>query len=380
MKKIIIVSNKMVYGGIEKSLLELLNLLYKKYDITLVLNSLDGELFSEIPDEVHVKRMFDYSSFFEFFLENKSIISRIVKIYRYIHIKLSRSYDSECLAISRLYPCIKEKYDLAIAYSTPVSLPNYYVIHNIIAKKKIMFIHNDIKEINISPLNSRKVYSKYDTILAVSNHAKASFIDIFPELNDKVQVFYNLVNSSKIKRLSLEEIDLKPTNAIKLCTVGRLEYEKGQDIIPKIIKNLNNKGIKVKWYLVGDGEIRNRIEKNAKIEGVEDEIEYVGFQSNPYKYMRVADIYVQTSRQEGFCITLTEAKILNKIIITTNFPCAYEQIDNKVNGIIVDFNDIRIADAIANIINDKKMREKIKNALKLIDNSQIELIDEFLVD
>ena len=83
--------------------------------------------------------------------------------------------------------------------------------------------------------------------------------------------------------------------------------------------------------------------------------------------MKNCDIYVQTSRQEGYCITLLEAKILKKIIITTNFPCAYEHINDKKNGLIVEFDSNEISNAIDLIINNKEISQKLSANISSFD-------------
>lgn len=142
---------------------------------------------------------------------------------------------------------------------------------------------------------------------------------------------------------------------------------------------LKQKRYNVKWHLIGDGSLVKTITDRADELKVSDMIVFEGYQDNPYKYMRSSDIYVQTSRQEGFCITLKEAKILRKIIISTDFPTAYEQINNNINGVIVPFDPLSLATAVIKIIEDNKMRNTLLNNLIHIDNrTSYDALDKFL--
>ena len=94
-----------------------------------------------------------------------------------------------------------------------------------------------------------------------------------------------------------------------------------------------------------------------------ENIIFEGFQKNPYVYIKGCDLYVQTSRQEGFGITIAEAMILNKVIVSTSFPSIYEQITNGENGFIVDYNPVKISNIIFKILSNDELRSKVNNNL-----------------
>lgn len=381
MKKVVVVTNKLVYGGIEKALIEFLKLLIKKYKVTLVVNEFGGDLYDKIPNEVNVECMTMAKTAFRIIKLEHNLSKKILKIFQFIRLKVEKNYAKQCELLSQIYPKLSESFDLAISYSQPVSLSNYYVINNIVAKKKVMFIHNDVAEIDVNPALSENLYKKYDHFFAVSLHAKNSFLSYFPYLNNRVSVLYNPINVNAIISNSNIPVNLKNSNCINICTVGRIEYEKGQDIVPYVICELNKQNLYVNWYLVGEGRLENKIKKLAVSLNVHDQIIFTNYQENPYKYMKNCDIYVQTSRQEGFGITLTEAKILNKLIVTTDFPCAFEQIENDFTGVIVEFDYGKIALALINLIKDKSKQQLfIINLKKFKYKNDISEIDDMLTD
>ena len=90
----------------------------------------------------------------------------------------------------------------------------------------------------------------------------------------------------------------------------------------------------------------------------------VGAKENPYPYIKNADIYVQTSRFEGFCLTLAEARALHIPPVSTNFDVVYNQLRDGENGLIVDMTPKAIADALSGFCRIKRYMEKLPTRLK----------------
>ena len=113
---------------------------------------------------------------------------------------------------------------------------------------------------------------------------------------------------------------------------------------------LNNGYENFKWYVVGDGKERENIEKKIIEQNIDEYIEMIGVTENPYPYYKDADIYVQTSLHEGFCITLAEAKVFQLPIITTDVAGAYEQILSEKDGYIVERSAEKMARQIERVL------------------------------
>lgn len=113
---------------------------------------------------------------------------------------------------------------------------------------------------------------------------------------------------------------------------------------------------------VGDGPSRQELKASAISLGIENEARFVGMQPNPYPYIKAADIYVQSSRFEGFGLTITEAKILGRAIVCTNFPTAFNQLEDGKNGIIVEMTAESIASGIEKLLKDESLRQQLMNA------------------
>ena len=89
----------------------------------------------------------------------------------------------------------------------------------------------------------------------------------------------------------------------------------------------------------------------------------LGLQTNPYPYMAQADVYVQTSRHEGFGMTISEAKILGLPIVSTNFDVIYNQIEHEKNGLIAEMKGEKIGEQILRLVRDDELRKRIRNTV-----------------
>lgn len=362
-KKVAIVTKKMIIGGIERVLLSMLSEIDKnKYDVTLFLEERGGGLEQDIPSWVKVKYIFDDSrSIRKNFISslNKFDIKNAVRfMYSGVRVYLFNEeykiYKDRCAIL----PKIEEKYDIAISYHNPVNLSTIYVIDKINANKKIMWIHTDIKEY-INELDYlKKYYYKYDKIFSVSSGAAKSFAEKYPELKDKIEVFYNRIVKSEIVSKVDNKNHYEDFDGIKLLTVARICHQKAIDLIPEICKRLKEEGYKFRWYCVGWGEIE-KIKELIKLQDVEDYFKLLGSRNNAYDYMKNCDIYVQPSRYEGYVTTITEAKCFNRPIVGTNIEGIKEQIINDETGILVDCDVDDLYKGIKKLLDNKELRDKL---------------------
>lgn len=365
MKKIAIVTRRMIAGGIEKALISMLEMIPKdKFDATLFVMSRGGEFEKYIPKHIKVKCLYgEEKSTKDKIINNLkkgNILQAIrVPIYITLAIKSKRVYKQEEY-LAKILPKQEEKFDLAIAYHTPASFPVVYVSNYLNARKKIAWIHSDVEVYKNELERYISYYNKFDKIYCVSKYGKVKFDNQYPHLKDKTDIFYNIINKDEIIRLADEKIGFNDNfNGIRILTVARLTKEKGCDIVPEILDSLIKEGLDVKWYLVGDGEERDYLNKRIVEMGLENKLILLGVKDNPYPYFKSCDIYVQPSRHEGYCITLAEAKIFNKPIVTTDFVGALEQIEDDNTGLTVKFNIDELIDSIKKLIKDNKLKEKL---------------------
>lgn len=381
--KIAIVTHQMVMGGIEKSLIELCKALVQRgVEVTLYLEAMGGELFDELPDEVAVVSIFEeYGSLAT--IIKKSVIKgdfrAIISAMRAR--KINRRGEDPVEGWKAVCGYLQKneiKYDYAFAYGAPVAFSTIYVDRMINAKRKYTWIHNDPTRLSLDIRKYRALFQPYEKIVCVSVETLNTFLSIFPEYKDKGYVFYNIIDRDELHRKAMERIDSDAFLGTRLLTVGRLCSPKGQDLIPQITRRLLDNGYNIRWYCVGEGENREKIADLIHKYHVESAVVLLGNKNNPYPYFKMADIYIQPSRHEGFGITLTEAKVFELPIITTDFGGASEQITHGETGVIVRFDEDEIYRAIVRLLeNDEKMT-KLKENLGCDKKCCISSIDNLL--
>ena len=376
-KKILFMVSSMNIGGVEKSLLSLLAVIPKeKYEITILTLDKKGGFLEYIPNNVKLieAEWFKYikpiimdtpQNIIKRYINNYEFIKIPSFIYSYFKSKKTNDRYIYYKHVLKSIPECKEKYDAAIAYAGPTEIIDAYISRKVKAEKKIAWVHFDISKHKINKKLYNNLYERFDKIFAVSNECKKKLDEIIPAVRNKSEVLLNIVSEDLINEMSESNIDFDDNyKGIKIITVGRLSKEKGQDLAIKTLAKLKKDRYDVKWYCIGEGNSRQEFEQLIKEYNLENDFLLLGATSNPYPYIKNADIYVQTSRHEGYCLTLAEAKVLNKPIVTTNFIGAYEQIKNNENGIIVDCNENDLADAIKKLIDEKEICSRFSNKLR----------------
>ena len=376
-KKILFMVSSMNIGGVEKSLLSLLAVIPKeKYEITILTLDKKGGFLEYIPNNVKLieAEWFKYikpiimdspQNIIKRYIKNYEFLKILSFIYSYFKTKKTNDRYIYYKHVLKSIPECKEKYDVAIAYAGPTEIIDAYISHKVKAEKKIAWVHFDISKHKINKKLYNNLYERFDKIFAVSNECKKKLDEIIPAVRNKSEVLFNIVSEDLINEMSESYVDFDDNyKGIKIITVGRLSKEKGQDLAIKALDKLKKDRYDVKWYCIGEGNSRREFEQLIKEYNLENNFLLLGSTSNPYPYIKNADIYVQTSRHEGYCLTLAEAKALNKPIVTTNFIGAYEQIENNENGIIVSCNEDDLAGAIRKLIDEKEICSKFSNKLR----------------
>ncbi|MCM3650417.1 glycosyltransferase [Metabacillus litoralis] len=381
MKKIVIVTRRMIMGGIEKALISMLESIPKdEYSVTVLVMGNGGELIDDVPNHVEIKCIYgnERSTLEKLWsFTKKGRLFDVVKTVWYTTLaKRAKTVYHQEMYHSKMLSILEEEYDIAIAYHTPASFPVIYVMNNIKAKIKTAWIHSDVS-IYKRELNSYKeLYLKYDKIFCVSKFGVEKFVEMFPDLKEKTSVFYNILDKKKLKLLSTrDEGFIDNYDGIRILTVGRLTEEKGQDLIPFILTKLKSAGHNVRWYCIGDGENRLMLENLIRKHKLEEHLILLGTKKNPYAYVKQCDIYVQPSKHEGYCITLAEARVFNKPILVTDFVGAREQIIDGKTGMIVNFDESEIYNKLVNFLENRDVLQQLERNLANEDsdnNSEIE--------
>lgn len=337
MKKIAIVTRKMITGGVERALIAMLKQFdYSMVEVDLYLENLGGELYNEVPNEVNCYKIPTVS----LKTSSKHPIATLKKMHALLKTKKDKfSYADENYYASRMLLPIKKKYDIAIAYHAPNTVPVFYVIDGINATKKILWLHGDLDTNNGQEKKLYAYHSRYDQVYGVSKSIEKNFIDYHPDMIKKVSVFYNYIDISEIHRKAeLGETYDDNFDGIRVLSIGRLSKQKGFDIAIEVCAELVLNNCNFRWYICGEGDERVYLEKCIEDKGLKDHFILLGNKDNPYGYLKDCDLYVQTSRFEGYCTTTNEARMLYKPVITTDVSGAREQFEDGNTGWIVPIN------------------------------------------
>ena len=369
MKKLAFFSNKFVAGGLEKSLLELIDIIdHNQYEVTVFLPSRDGEWthLLEKKARVVVLEQEDFKFLVKKHLKNFALINllKTLLLRTKAIISSKNNYYEGLKYRAKSMTKYPEQFDVAIAYQALDVNSVMNCLYRINASKKVLWIHQSFKIFNPG---FNIWYSEFDKVFCVSHHLKTETQATFPDLSCKTDVFYNVINPDRIKKLANEPVSELKTckNQVVLVTVGRISKEKGQALIPKIAYLLLEKEYNFIWYLVGDGPLEKELKEKIEQYNIADKVILCGRKDNPYPYIKNCDIYVQTSKTEGWGLTVSEAKILNKPIVTTDAGVMSEQIKNGINGIITE-NDSpeEICNQIEKLIVNPDLREAFIKALE----------------
>ena len=390
MKKVLFVIDSLHCAGAEKSLTTLLSLLdYSKYDVDLQLFGYGGALEELVPKEVNILKPMEYIKFSSLSTKNavikslknmnfKMLSSRLkfslaIRKNNYSNVQKARVYWQK---VSNVIENSNKEYDIAISYAQGV--PTFYVAEKVCAKKKLAWVNASYKLEDEDRAFQERFYEKYNKIVAVSDSAKNIFLETFPKYTDKLEIIYDINDADFIKKMSEKGQSYNDNyTGLRILTIGRLANLKGYDIALEGCKILKEKGVKFKWYSIGIGPLKEEIEKYIKDNNLENHFKLLGVKSNPYPFIKDCDIYVQTSKSEGFGIAIAEARMLNKPVVTTRFDAVYNQMKDRKNGLVVDMNSQGIVNGILELINNKKLTNEIISYLKTEKKGNTEELEKF---
>lgn len=359
----------MVCGGVEKELLTIINRFDpKEYELSVLLfYSQDKEMEDQIPSNVRLINL-EINSKYYCGSFREIILGRIIK---------GKLFEGCKIAVERLCKGVPtpvnisidsffapdEIYDFAVCYHMHSPLVLKYVAEKIKARVKYAWIHNDFLTTGFKVNKYDKWLKIYDSFYGVSNQLTEEFKIVCPQYREKVYTCHNIVDVENIKRksydLSCVEKSYINCDVFKIVTVGRFVEQKGFDLAIKAAAIMKARGVRFRWYAIGYGQYEETMKSLIEREEIEDCFVILGRKENPYPFMRLADLYVQPSRHEGYPLTLAEAVVLKKCIVSTKFCGASEQIENHVTGIIVeDFSPQKISEAIIPFINSEEYKKK----------------------
>ena len=359
MNKILLSARDLEIGGIEKSLVTLINYLCEKnYDVTLILEQKKGVLLGELDSRIKIIEYTPNTSKIIVIRKLKNLLKKIKFIINY-----------------------KNKFDTAISFATYSKSGSF--VARVSSKNSVLWCHADYLSLyegdrkKVKQFFEELQYDKFSKIVFVSKRAQKNFLEIFPKQKN---TYYcnNLIDYKKIYEQTKEKIELNYVEKqVTFLNVGR--HDEKQKKLSRIIKaamKLKQEKYDFRIIFVGDGKDTGKYKKIVEKYNLKNNIIFVGSKVNPYPYYKIANCMLLSSDYEGYPVVFLESFILNKPIITTDVS-DYEDIQNK-NGIVTKKDVNSIYGAMKKFIQDgyvikypfdiRKYNEEVKENLKLIIN------------
>lgn len=378
-KRILFVTESLTRGGMETVLVNISNALVNRgFDVTVLCYDSRNDLRPDLNSCVH----YIYRPRREF-----KFMNRIPHIRRYYNVrKAVWEHRTSASALYRYY--IKnEKYDVEVGFYRG---PAIKIISGSTNKKsrKFAWVHTDFQLCDPRTIvgwfnnldEAKAAYGKMEKIACVSNQACVSFGRVIGH-SEKTVTIYNMIPVEKIYELSKRTCPVKKRK-FTIITVGRLIPDKCQDRLLKAAKRLTEEGFDFDVWIVGSGRAEESLKSYCEEHHL-DNVFFCGMQDNPYQYLKQADLFVLTSRREGFAIVVPEAMTCGLPVVSTKCTGPSEILNDGEYGVLVDNNTEGVYAGIKKmLVNPALMehyRKKSKERYKDFDEDKIikKIIDLF---
>lgn len=344
MKKILFVVESLAGGGAEKVLITLIKYLDKsKYDVTILTVVNTGIYLKEVSQYCKVKYMLpDYAQ----------IKGNVAKIKYKLDYKWIYSQPTE--KVYQKY--ISEKYDVEVAFVEGFATKLVAASSNG-ESSKICWLHIDMQKnpyadnYYSSIDEERETYMKYNHIVGVSESVKRAFEKKF-SLPNSVEVIYNPIDINEIEAKAAKGTIEKP-NRLCIISIGRLEKQKGYDRLINALAALEKQKFDYTLWILGEGSEKSVLEQQIAEAKLCDKIFLLGFKENPYCWLNAADVFVCSSRAEGYSLVIAEAMILGKPVLSVDCAGPNELLNFGEYGKLVPNTDTDLYRMIYELLNDE---------------------------
>lgn len=343
MKRYLFIDGQLNSGGAERVLVEVLcNFDYEQNEVTLLQVNAGGTLIDEVPSQVHIV------SAWPGYTRGYSLAYRCSQWLAWDYPLRSQLLN----AVKGLH------FDVAISFLEGMPLKMHAMITEV-ADRNYSWVHVDLDNYRYEVSQFRmgeeiKAYNKMDGVVCVANDTAETFKRRFPNCQTPVRVVYNPMDTKKIY-IKSKEFNVSK-DVFTICVVGRLSDQKKPQRVIRLARKIKDEGLRIKIQLIGDGDLREELMKLSELNGVEDMVEFLGFQRNPFPYVKAADMLLSTSGYEGFSLVICEAMALGVPVVATKTAGPMEILNNDRYGLLCEHDDESIYQAVKRMVEDAELR------------------------
>lgn len=363
-KKLLFVNDEMVMGGVARILCNVLKRFdLDEYEIDVLILHPHGELLNEIPNGINRIQSSDLFNAVDVNLKFaiiqkrwKDVFNKVVFLF-YMKTGLIKS-----LIKRERKKLLHKTYDIEIAAKEGFCT---IFVANGDSKRKINWIHIDYSAVNYSSHHMDIMIDSLrhiDLNIAVSKRSKEAFRDLFG-VNNIISI-RNLMDINGLKEKSLEPCEIPyDSDCVNLVSVGRFHPQKAMDRLIQAMRSLQETGVKVHLYLVGDGELKADCEALAKRLGVYEQITFTGSKRNPMPYIKQADLFCLPSLYEGYPTTIIESFFAGTPVLSCDVSGVHEQITEGVNGWIVENSQEAFTSKLTEVVQNPNQLKEMRTSL-----------------
>jgi glycosyltransferase involved in cell wall biosynthesis len=363
-KKVLIMNDFIQGGGVEKLMKDITTYLRdNNFRITILTPDYKSEFYQLYDKRIH-------------YLYVNHRLSHKMTFFARIYNRAMRIINQ-----ARMVSYIKKSnYDIAIAFKEG---PCMSFIAKLRIPKKLAWIHIDYNVLHwtkhlFKNKEELECMRRFEKVVCVSRSVMEG---VRQQVGDpgNLCVIYNPLNKQNIISKATEQVtDITPTaDRLLFVTVGRLSKLKGYHRLLKVCYELNQRGYQYELWILGEGEDKAALKEYAKQRNLRN-VKFLGYQDNPYKYMKKADWFVCSSISESFGIALQEAIALGVPVITTYCPGACELLQEELHGIIVENSEKGILEGMIKVLKNLELSADYKNKIGQVNNLALNSFQDIL--
>jgi glycosyltransferase involved in cell wall biosynthesis len=309
------------------------------------------------------------------------LISLNLPIDRKSFLSRARGFIGRVLLFRRILQ--QERPDAVVSFMGEANL-----INALLSARPIVTVHNHLSTTSkmrgglqafASEMLIRMLYRRA-TVVAVSEAVKQDLVDKFGVPERQVVVIPNSVDSRQIREMAAETVACPWDSGLPvIITAGRLTKEKGQWHLIRAFAEVRKK-LPCQLAILGAGELESYLKLLAAELGIGKDVYFLGWQSNPFKFMARANLFVLPSLTEGFGLALVEAMACGLPVISTDCPGGSKEIIAPPSGgeygvLVPAFDDkmysgrdpttsaeVLLAETMLGLLQNSEMRKRYVNA------------------